>query len=253
VIEGVWTGKTGPGADIPVSLEKGIAETLRVGVGDRLEFDIQGVTLPVRISSIRAVDWQRVRPNFFVIFPEGVLEEAPQFFAMVTRIESSEVSARLQRAVVQQFPNVSIIDLTLILNTLGTILGRVTDAVRFVAVFTILTALFVLTTAILSRRSQRVKESILLRMLGASRREILKIIAIEYLFLGAIACATGALLGTLASWGLSFWFIGTLSSFSPAPLAITLLTATGATVLLGVLGCWGIFRRPALEALRAET
>jgi putative ABC transport system permease protein len=188
-----------------------------------------------------------------VIFPEGVLEQAPQFYALVTRVESSELSARLQRAVIQQFPNVSMIDLTLVLNTLDAILGRITDAVRFVALFTILAAIFVLTAAILSRRSQRTKESILLRMLGARRRQIVDIVAVEYLLLGAISCATGAFLGILASWGLSFYFIGMFSRFSPVPLAITWLVITGATVLLGMLGCWGIFRRPALETLRAET
>jgi putative ABC transport system permease protein len=254
LIKGAWTGKAVlDGEPVPVSLEKGIAETLGVDVGDRLEFDVQGVALPVEVGSIRAVEWQRVRPNFFVIFPEGVLEQAPQFYALVTRVESSELSARLQRAVIQQFPNVSMIDLTLVLNTLDAILGRITDAVRFVALFTILAAIFVLTAAILSRRSQRTKESILLRMLGARRRQIVNIVAVEYLLLGAISCATGAFLGILASWGLSFYFIGMFSRFSPVPLAITWLVITGATVLLGMLGCWGIFRRPALETLRAET
>jgi putative ABC transport system permease protein len=254
LIAGTWIAKAAvDGQPVPVSLEKGIAETLRVELGDRLEFDVQGVTLPAEVASIRAVEWQRVRPNFFVIFPEGVLEQAPQFYAFVTRVESSDLSARLQRAVVEQFPNVSMIDLTLVLNTLDAILGRITDAVRFVALFTILAALFVLAAAILSRRSQRIKESILLRMLGARRRQILNIIAVEYLLLGAISCVTGAVLGTLSSWALSFYFIGMFSRFSPAPLAITLVITTGATVLLGVIGCWGIFRRPALEALRAET
>jgi putative ABC transport system permease protein len=254
VIKGSWTGRAaGAGQPIPVSLEKGIAEALGVGLGDRLDFDLQGVVLPTQVGSIRAVDWQRVRPNFFVIFPEGVLEQAPQFYALVARVPSSEASAALQRAVVEQFPNVSSIDLTLILNTLDAILGRITDAVAFVAFFTILTAVFVLTAAILSRRSQRIKESILLRMLGAQRRQIVRIIAVEYMLLGAISCATGAVLGTLASTGLSFYFVGVLSSFSPAPLTITLIVTTGLTVLLGVLGCWGIFRRPALETLRAET
>jgi putative ABC transport system permease protein len=253
VIEGQWTAKVAHADDIPVSLEKSIAETLGVGVGDRLEFDVQGVTIPVRVGSIRAVDWRRIRPNFFVVFPQGVLEDAPQFFALVTRVDSSEVSASLQRTVVDRYPNVSLIDLTLILSTLGAILDKITDAVRFVAAFTILTALCVLSAAILSRRSQRLRESILLRMLGARRRMILEMIAAEYLFLGAVACMSGALLGTAASWGLSFYFVGGLVAFSPLPLAAILLAVTGVTVLLGVLGCWGIFRRPALETLRAET
>jgi putative ABC transport system permease protein len=237
---------------IPISLEKGIAETLRVGIGDRLQFDLQGVSLRTEVSSIREVDWHRLEPNFFVVFPEGVLEQAPQFYAFVMRTDSTERSALLQRAVVERFPNVSMIDLTLVLNTLDAILGRISAAVQFVAAFTILTGFFVLGSAILSRRSQRLKESILLKTLGAPRRQIVTIVAAEYFFLALIACLTGFVLGALASWALSFYFLGVTFRFSPAPAAAILALTTAVTVGLGILGCWGIFSRSALEALRAE-
>ncbi|MBI1994059.1 MAG: FtsX-like permease family protein, partial [Deltaproteobacteria bacterium] len=235
------------------SLEKGIAESLKVDVGDSLQFELQGVPLLTKVASIREVDWQRVQPNFFVVFPEGVLENAPQFYALVTRTDSIQLSAALQRAVVQNFPNVSVIDLTLVLNTLDSILGRVSAAIRFIALFTILTGLAVLASAVLGSRSQRRKESILMRTLGAPRSQIVNTVVAEYLFLGVISCMTGALLATAASWGLSFYFLGTVASIPLAPVLSILALVTGATVLAGVLGCWGIFRRPALEALRAET
>jgi putative ABC transport system permease protein len=254
IIEGKWQGRAaGDAGPVPLSLEKGIAEALRVAVGDELQFELQGVSLPARVASIRKVDWQRVQPNFFVVFPEGVLENAPQFYALVTRTDSSELSARLQRALVEGFPNVSMIDLTLVLDTLDTILGRVSDAIRFVALFTVLTGLAVLAGAVLSSRSQRLRESILMRTLGAPRSQIIGAIIAEYLFLGVISCAAGALLAILACWGLSFYFLGVVSSLSVAPVLSILALVTGATVLAGMLGCWGIFRRPALEALRAET
>jgi len=254
MIEGAWQGKvTANSQPIPVSLEKGIAETLKVTVGDHLQFELQGVPLPTQVASIRKVDWQRVQPNFFVVFPEGTLESAPAFYALVTRTDSSQLSARLQRAVVESFPNVSVIDLTLILDALDSILGRVSDAIRFVALFIILTGLAVLASAVLSSRSQRLKESILMRTLGAPRSQIVSTVIAEYLFLGVISCVTGAFLATLTSWGLSFYFLGTVSSISFAPVVSILALVTGVTVLAGLLGCWGIFRRPALEALRAET
>ncbi|MGH7834720.1 MAG: ABC transporter permease, partial [Candidatus Binatia bacterium] len=119
IINGTWRGRVDrDAAPVPVSLERGIAETLRVTIGDRLEFEVQGVRLSTQVASIREVDWQRVQPNFFVVFPEGALEAAPQFYAIVTRTDSSELSARVQRSVVERFPNVSIIDLTLVLTTL---------------------------------------------------------------------------------------------------------------------------------------
>jgi len=217
-----------------------------------LEFDVQGVSLRTRVASLREVDWQRVQPNFFVVFPEGVLENAPQFYAVVTRADSSGASASLQRAVVQRFPNVSVIDLALVLNTLDAILGRVSDAIRFVALFTILTGFAVLASAVLSSRSQRLKESILLRTLGAPWRQIVSSVIAEYMFLGLISGLTGAVLAIAASWGLSFYFFKTVAAISlPAVISIPLLV-TGITVLAGGLGCWGIFRRSALEALRAE-
>jgi putative ABC transport system permease protein len=198
------------------------------------------------------VEWERLEPNFFVVFPEGVLESAPQFYAVVARAETGAASANLQRAIVERFPNVSVIDLNLVLNTLESILSKVSAAIRFVALFTLLTGIAVLASAVLSSRSQRVRESILLRTLGAPRRQIVTTIVAEYLFLAVIACVTGTVLGIFASWGLSFYFFQTAATISLAPILIILLAVTVGTVVAGVVGCWGIFRRSALEALRAE-
>jgi putative ABC transport system permease protein len=254
IIAGKWQDRVKDEAQpIPISLEKGISESLGVRVGDSLEFDVQGISLRTRVASLREVDWQRVQPNFFVVLPEGVLENAPQFYAVVTRTDSSEASASLQRAVAERFPNVSVIDLTLVLSTLDSILGRVSDAIRFVALFTILTGFAVLASAVLSSRGQRLKESILLRTLGAPWRQIVSSAIAEYMFLGLISGLTGAALAIAASWGLSFYFFKTVAAISvPAVVSLPLLV-TGITVVAGALGCWGIFRRSALEALRAET
>jgi putative ABC transport system permease protein len=235
-----------------VSLEKGIAERLQVGLGDRLAFEIQGVPLETKVGSIRDVDWQRVQPNFFVVFPEGVLESAPQFFAVVARAESNEASAKLQRSVVENFPNVSVIDLRLILSTLDSILGKVSGAMRFVALFTIVTGLAVLASAVLGSRAQRLKESILLKTLGAPRRQIIKTIVAEYLFLGGIAGVAGSLLGIAAALGLGYYYFRTPVSISLGPVATMLLAIITATVAAGAVSCWGVFRRSPLEALRAE-
>jgi putative ABC transport system permease protein len=254
IIAGRWQGRVAAETrPIPISIEKGIAEALRVGVGDTLQFDLQGVPLDTVIASIREVDWQRIQPNFFVVFPAGVLEQAPQFYAVVTRADSKELSARIQRAVVERFPNVSMIDLALVLDTLESILNRVTSAIRFIALFTILTGIAVLTSAILSRRSQRLKESILLKTLGAPRRQIVATIVAEYLCLSLIACLAGAILSIFATWGLSYFFFGTVPAVAPISMAAIGLSASALTVALGVAGCWGIFKKPALEALRAET
>ena len=253
IIKGTWHGRVAEnGQPIPVSVEKGIAETLRVALGDELLFEVQGVLLSTTIASLREVDWQRVQPNFFVVFPEGVLENAPQFYAIVARAESNQQAARLQRAVVERFSNVSVIDLSLILSTLNSILAKVSGAMRFIALFTIVTGVAVLASAVLGSRSQRLKESILLRTLGARRAQIINTIIAEYLFLGGISGAAGAILGIAATWGLGYYFFGTPVSISFVPVIAILLSVTGATVLAGAIGCWGIFQRSPLDALRAE-
>jgi len=253
IVKGIWHRKVGANEKtIPVSVERGLAETLKLDVGDELEFEIQGVSLQARVASLREVEWQRVQPNFFVVFPEGALESAPQFYAVVARAESPQVSAKLQRAVVEKFTNVSVIDLSLILSTLNSILSRVAYAMRFVALFTILTGLAVLVSAVLGSRAQRLKESVLLRTLGAPQAQIFTTVVAEYLFLGGIASVAGALLGSVASWGLSYYFLGTAASISVAPIMGILLVVTAATVAAGALGCWGMFRGTTLDALRAE-
>ena len=253
IIAGTWQGRAAAdSAEIPVSAEKGIAENLRIGLGARLEFEIQGVPITAKVTSIREVDWQRVQPNFFMVFPEGVLEGAPQFYALVARADDPRIAARAQRAVVQRFPNVSMIDLTLILTTLNSILSKVAAAMRFVALFTIVTGLAVLASAVLGSRAQRLRESILLRTLGAPRRQVLATIGAEYLLLGVIAGFAGTALGVGATWGLSLYFFGTPATIAVTPVMAILIIVIAATVLAGAAGCWGIFQRSPLEALRAE-
>jgi putative ABC transport system permease protein len=254
LIKGNWHARiNGEAQHIPVSLEKGIAETLRVDIGDSLDFEIQGVPLRTQVANLREVDWQRVRPNFFVVFPEGVLETAPQFYVIAARADDAQATATLQRTVVERYGNISIIDLTLVLNTVNSILGRVSYAVRFVAAFTVLTGFAVLAGAILSSRGQRIKESILLRTLGAPRSQILTGVIAEYVFAGAVAAVTGTTLALAASWGLSLYFFKTVAQLSAGSLMAIPLLVTVVTVGAGALGCLGLFRRSALDALRAET
>ncbi len=254
IVAGTWPAQVGASSNsIPISVEKEIAETLGITVGDELVFDIHGVELTTRVASIREVDWQRVQPNFFVVFAKGTLDHAPQFFVLVTRADTKEMSAQLQRAVVEKFPNVSIIDISLILATVDAILDRVSRAIRSVALLTILTGLVVLAGAVLSSRSQRLRESILLRTLGAPKSQITKIVIVEYFFLGAISGLAGVILAIGASWGLTSYFLGTVSSVPLGPVLIALSLGASLAVSVGLLSCYGIFGRPPLEALRAES
>jgi putative ABC transport system permease protein len=254
LVLGKWQARVnGDTEPILVSLEEGIAKRLKVGIGDQLVFDVQGLPLATTVGSLRKVEWERVQPNFFVVFPAGVLESAPQFLVMVLRVNDNAESARLQRAVVQQFPNVSAIDLSLIVTMIDGILDRVSFVIRFMALFSIFTGLLVLAGAVIAGKYQRMKESVLLRTLGASRAQIRDILMIEYLFLGEFAALTGMLLALLASWALARFVFET--GFAPswvfifAGLVVVPLLAIG----IGMLNSRGIANRPPLEVLRAET
>jgi putative ABC transport system permease protein len=252
VLAGEWRGTNTAAESVSVSVEKGIAETLGVDLGDALTFDIDGVPVETRVQSIREVDWHRVQPNFFVLFPTGVLEPAPQFRVLVTRADSSEVAAGLQRAVVQAFPNVSVIDIGLILSTMDAVLQRVASGIRMLSLFIVVTAAVVLGSTIVSSYSVRVRESILLRTLGASRRQIFKIILAEYLCLGLCGGLSGMALGLLASWGLTYYFFATFSMPPVFGMPAVLLAVLGVTVIAGLFGSVGILNRSPLEALRQE-
>lgn len=258
LVEGVWQGRVSVHAAahtngaIPISLEVDIAKTLEVTLGDELVFDVQGVPITTTVSSIRKVNWQRVRTNFFVVFPVGVLEDAPQVFAVLSRAATPQRSATLQRTLVQQFPTVSVIDLSLILQTVDTMLSKIAFAIRFMAFFSVLTGLIVLASAVMSGRYQRLRESVLLRTLGASRAQIRSITLIEYFFLGSFGALSGSVLALLSSWALAYFLFETV--FAPAlpPIILSCLLIVGLTLLIGMLGSRGICDRPPLEVLRSH-
>jgi putative ABC transport system permease protein len=253
LIAGTWQGEImSDAAALMISLEEEVARALGATVGDELVFDVQGVPMTTTIASIRKVDWQQIKPNFFVVFPLGVLEAAPQTHLLVTRTPSSEVSAAVQRAVVQQFPNVSALDLTSVLHTLDTILGRIAFAIRFMALFSLAVGVLVLVNAVVTSRQQRIQESVLLRTLGASRGQIRQILFAEYLFLGGFAVISGAILAIIASWGLSRWVFEAAFAVDIIPLIVALVVVLGLTVLTGALGNRGVIHRPPLEVLRSE-
>ncbi len=237
-------------APIPVSVETGIAKNLGVDLGDELVFDVQGVPLKTRVASLREVDWRRLQPNFFVVFPPGALEEAPAFHVFVTRVESSDQSARLQREVVRQFPNVSTIDLTLVLQTVDSVVGKISFVIRFMALFTVGTGLLVLIGTILTGRFQRIQESILLRTLGASRGQILRILVVEYFALGTLAALAGVILAVAGSWALAHFVFKVNFTVFPTPLLGAILFVSFLTALTGMLMSRGICTHPPLEILR---
>jgi len=254
ITDGRWIGRFDyhPGDTVPISLDAEIAKDFDAKVGDELIFDVQGIPLKTTIASLRTVDWKRFQTNFFVVFPTGVLENAPTFNVLVSRVQSPADSARLQNAVVAKYPNVSAIDLTSVIQTVDSILDKVALVIRVISLFTVGAGIIVLASTIWSGRYQRLQESILLRTLGASRAQIWKILCAEYFLLGVFASATGIILAVASSWGLARFVFKLSYAPSVWPLLVTAGSVSLLTVAIGLIASRGVASRPPLEILRAE-
>ncbi|MCU7548961.1 ABC transporter permease [Chitinophagaceae bacterium LB-8] len=252
IVGGKWAG-TSKSATIPISLEQNFARRNKIKIGDTMTFNVQGALISTIVGSLREVDWNRIQTNFLVVFPKGVLEEAPQFHVLLTRVQSPQASARFQQAMVRQFPNVSIIDLGLVLNILDEILDKIGFVIRFMAGFSIFTGLVVLIASVLISKYQRMQESVLLRTLGASRKQILVITALEYFFLGALAAATGIVLSLAASWALAHYTFETTFTPQLLPIFVVFIVVCCLTVIIGLTNSRSVFIKPPLEVLRQET
>lgn len=253
VTSGQWIGEVVEGELPRVSLEEGYAGRIRIGIGDTLRFNVQGVRIPAVVGSLREVDWNRVQTNFRLVFPMGVIDQAPQFYVMMTRVPDDAVSARFQQALVSQFPNVSVIDLGLILSVLDEILDKIGFVIRFMGSFSILTGFVVLIGSVMISKYQRIRESVLLRTMGASRRQVFAITALEYFFLGLIGSLTGILLAVLGAWALARYIFSI--SFEPDLLNLLYVfgSVIGLTVMIGLANSRGITTQPPLAVLRKES
>jgi putative ABC transport system permease protein len=256
IIAGQWQGGVTSSDSVFVSLTPRLAESMGVTVGDEVVFDVQGFPITAVVGSLRNINPRPAGANFggfFAIrFPAGVLESAPQFHVLLTRTKSTAVSAAVQREIVQTFPNISIIDLDLILSTVDAIFDKVSLIIRFMALFSVATGLIVLVGVITNSRYQRVQESVLLKTLGAVKRQVLTIMVMEYFFLGFFAVLTGMILAIGASWALAFFVFDMPYTLPVVPVLAILLIIVALTVIVGLLCSRGIHNSPPLEILRDE-
>lgn len=252
LLDGTWIGKAEAGKDIPVSVEENLQKRAHLKVGDKLVFNVQGVSMPAYVASIRKVNWGKVQTNFQVVFPTGVLEDAPQFQVLLTHVPSNKVSAKFQQAIVKQFPNISIIDLGLVLSILDELLGKISYVIRFMSAFSIITGIVVLIASVRISKYQRIQESVLLRTLGASRKQIFAITALEYLFLGSLSALTGILIAVAGTWFLAKYSFEIPYAVSFIPAFVLFLVITILTVVIGLLNSRGVLNKPPLEILRAN-
>ena len=243
VVKGTWLENEKDA----VSVEVGIAKTLGLKMGDRLQFDIGGVLSEGRVTSLRKVDWGSMRANFFVIYPVDNLPNVP--LSYMAAFKSPDVPS-FERNLLQQFPNVTSVDLRASLTQVQKVLDQVIRAVEFLFAFTLLAGLLVLTAAVTSTREERKREFAIMRALGATGRLLSQVQTAELMGVGLMAGFLASFVAELVGWGLArfvFEFEWTASLWVPVAGALT------GAVLAWLAGWWGlaeVLRQPVSQTLR---
>ena len=252
VVAGTFTGRAPAGGPVPVSLEADLAADLRATVGTRLTWDVSGRRIETVVGSIRTVNWRRFGTNFFVVFPAGVLEAAPQQFVVLTRSPSDAATAHVQGAVVRAFPNVSTLDLSLALGVLADLFGQVGRVLRWAALLALGVGLVVLVGAVALGRTQRAAETVLLKTLGASRRQVGRALAAEYALLGLLGGLVGVGLALGAGWALARFVFESPLALPAGPLALLVAAVPVLTLVVGAAVSRRAYNLSPLDVLRRE-
>ena len=252
LLEGNWTPEVVQGEPILISIADNIARDTDLQIGDPIVFNVQGVLMKTVVGSIRKVDWGRMQLNFSIVFPKGVLENAPQFNVLTTNVPNESVSADLQRDLVKKFPNISVLDLRQVYSVVEDILNKISWIINFMAFFSILTGIIVLIGSVRNSKYQRIKESVLLRTLGAKSKQILKITALEYVYLGVLGSLVGILLSLISSQLLATLLFQEPFIPSAIPFLVFLPGITVLVFLIGLTNIRSVLKSPPLEVLRKE-
>jgi putative ABC transport system permease protein len=240
---GRWTPNEAGG----LSVEEGLAETLGLKLGDALRFDLGGLAVEGRITSLRKVDWSSMRVNFFVLFPTATMVDAPVSYIAAYRAPDTP---GFDNAISRDFPNITSIDVSASIAQVQRVLDQVVRAVEFLFGFTLAAGLVVLFAAVSATRESRAREFAVMRALGASGRLLAQVQRAELLGVGALAGLLASLAAIVVSWALARYVFE--FSWNPSPV-VPLAGATAGAVLALAAGWWGlreVLRRPVVQTLR---
>jgi putative ABC transport system permease protein len=251
VVAGEFWDET-PSAEAEVSIEEALRGTAGLDVGGTITFDIQGRKVTARVTSVRRVDWRNSRTGFLVLFRPGALDNAPQtFVGALDGPTDAARRARFERALVDRYPNVSVIDVADIVQSVGRILSNITLAVSFIGGFVLLSGTLILVGSIAMTKFQRVYEAAVLKTLGASRRTLLGILLAEYALLGLVAGLVGAAAATALSYAVSRYVFEIDWSFMPVIGVAGIFLTVLLVCLVGALSSLDVLTRKPLAILRS--
>jgi putative ABC transport system permease protein len=246
VVAGQWTDNEA-GA---LSVEDGIATTLGLKLGDRLKFDVAGVVTESRITSLRKVDWGSMRANFFVIYPVASLPEVPRTYMTAFKGPSQ---AGFDNALVQQFPNITSVDMRATLQQVQNVIEQVIRAVEFLFAFTLMAGLMVLLAAVTSTREDRAREFAIMRALGASGALLSQVQRAELWGVGLLAGFMASSAAMAVGWAMAKYAFE--FSWTPA-WYVPLVGAIAGGLLAWAAGWWGlagVLKQPVAQTLRQST
>lgn len=231
-----------------LSVEESIAEHLNVGLGDTLTYHVAGRSFQARVANIRTVDWDTFRPNFYVLSPPGLLDDYPASY--ITSFYLPSAQHGVLNRLIQRFPNVTVLDVAAIMQQVRRIIERVTLAVEFVFLFTVIAGLVVMYASIQATLDERIQETAVLRTLGARRDQLLYGLIAEFAGLGVLAGLVAAVSASAIAWALAHNVFNL--TFTPAldvVVAGVLFGAVGIGIA-GILSTRFILNQPPLQTLR---
>jgi len=250
LVEGAWWTKQDFSKPL-LSLEAKLASTLRLKLNDVVGFDINGTVIDFTITNLRTVDWDTFNINFFTVVPPGVLENKPANW--VTSVYLDAQQRQQLGALVRQFPNVTLIDVDTIMQRVRGIMDRVSLAIEFIFLFTILAGLAVLYAAIQANQDERRFENAVLRTLGAKKRILLLGLFAEFSMLGALSGLLAGLSATTLAWLLAETIFKFDYQFDIMVPLIGIISGTLIVVIAGLLGTRSVLSHPPVETLREGT
>lgn len=248
VVAGRWHGAdTAP----QFSVEQGLAQTLGLGLGDVLTFEIAGVRSEARITSLRKLDWDSMRVNFFVIAAPGMLDSQPASYITSFHLPAAQMA--FANRLVAAFPNLTVIDVAAVIGQIQGMVEQLIGAVQFVFGFAVVAGVVVLLGALQATHDEREKELAILRTLGARNRQLRGALLAEFAALGLVAGALAGVGATGIGWALGH-FVFKLP-YAPSLLPVLAGSVAGCLVVMlaGWLGTRHLLSRPPLESLRALT
>ncbi|HEU4708890.1 MAG TPA: FtsX-like permease family protein [Methylophilaceae bacterium] len=232
-----------------ISLEKGLAETLGLHLGDRLTYDIAGSRVTLTVTSLREVEWDSMQVNFFAVVPPGVLEQysASYITSFHLPLGQEDVLNRL----VREFPNLTVIDVAALMEQVRGIMNKMSYAVEYVFGFSLLAGLAVLYAALVATREERVREAALLRVLGASRRQVIAALLAEFSSIGLLAAMVAIVAANALAWYVSAHLLNIPYTFN-FPLGFVVLVAAAMAIPLAAwLGIRGFLNMPPRKVLNS--